>query len=295
MSLKLLKKMIGRIPPVKQLLQLTHSVRTMDSKLSVLTQLSIDEYMTTHLYGNPKYHNPKKLNKYEYQVYSQNGEDGIIDEIFKRIGHTNHYCVEFGVGNGLENNTVYLLSKDWTGYWVEGEYHSIRTITKNYYLWIQMKKLQAKHAFVTVDNVEGLLYEAATPHEYDLLSIDIDGNDYWVWDAIKSYHARVVVIEYNALYPPHVAWIKKYDPHWVWDGTAHFGASLKSLEILGNKKGYRLVGCSFIGSNAFFVRTDLVEDKFDEPFSAENHYEPPRYYLLRSVGHAKSHRGIVNT
>ncbi len=112
---------------------------------------------------------------------------------------------------------------------------------------------------------------------FDLLSIDVDLNTYWLCKAITNYEPRVVVVEYNALFPPPVEWVVRYDPMSAWDGTCYFGASLKSLENLGTLKGYRLVGCDVTGVNAFFVRQDLVEDKFLRPFTAENHYEPMRY------------------
>ena len=120
-----------------------------------------------------------------------------------------------------------------------------------------------------------------------MLSIDIDGNDYWVWKAIDSYSPRVVVIEHNSVFRSDVEWIMSYNPNNIWNGSSYFGASLKSLEKLGNQKGYRLVGCDFTGVNAFFVRNDLVGDKFFEPFTAENHYEPPRYFLQNVNGHRK--------
>jgi len=95
------------------------------------------------------------------------------------------------------------------------------------------------------------------------------------------------VIEYNATFRPDTEWIMKYDPNAVWNKTSYFGASLKSLELLGNRKEYSLVGCNFIGLNAFFVRNDLTADKFAAPFTADNHYEPLRYHLWRKAGHPR--------
>ena len=127
------------------------------------------------------------------------------------------------------------------------------------------------------------------PAEFDLLSIDIDGNDYWVWQAVTHYKPRVVVIEYNALYGPSAPWIMEYNAAHCWDGTScYHGASLKSLETLGAGKGYRLVGCDITGMNAFFVREDLVKNLFEEPFTSENHYETPKYYgLSRKSGNQR--------
>lgn len=94
-------------------------------------------------------------------------------------------------------------------------------------------------------------------------------------------------MEYNASYGPHLPWVMRCNPTHMWPGTNYFGASLKALERLGRRKGYSLVGCNFVGVNAFFVRDDLVADKFYEPFDAETHWEPPRYYLSLRRGFAK--------
>ena len=128
------------------------------------------------------------------------------------------------------------------------------------------------------ENIESIFEEMKVPAEFDLLSIDIDGNDYWLWKAITRFKPRVVVIEYNSNYPPDVSWIMKYNPKHAWEGGSHFGASLLALEKLGASKGYSLVGCDFYGVNAFFVQREH-ESKFTGPFTAANHFEPPRFRL----------------
>lgn len=248
----------------------------------------VQNYVDTILAREEKYRDSKRLTKFEYGVYSESGEDGIIDEIFKRIGTTNRYFVEVGVSDGLQCNTTYLLVKDWAGLWLESNARDIRRIRRKFRTLINSSKLAVKETFVTAENIEGLLDQGQVPREFDLLSIDIDGNDYWVWKAVSSYRARAVVIEYNAIFRPDVKWVVKYRSDFKWDRTSYFGASLRSLEVLGASKGYRLVGCTFAGVNCFFVREDLVRDKFCEPFSAENHYEPPRYYLLGPTGHRRN-------
>jgi hypothetical protein len=93
------------------------------------------------------------------------------------------------------------------------------------------------------------------------------------------------VVEYNAAFSPDVEWIHPFEAGGIWDGFQAFGASLKAFERLGASQGYSLVGCDITGINAFFVRNDLVGDKFVAPYTAENHYEPVRYYLLYRWGH----------
>ena len=252
-----------------------------------LINVLIDEYLERHLYQHPRYSDYQRLPRFEYQVFSQNGEDGIIDEIFKRIGTTNRTFVEFGVGDGLETNTTNLLVKGWRGGWIEADPDASQAIRRNFEHSLESRRLALQSAFITAENIERLIDTLSVPEDLDLLSIDIDGNDYWIWKAIVRYRPRVLMIEYNATFRPDTEWIKKYDPRSSWDRTTYFGASLKSLEILGRRKGYVLVGCGFIGVNAFFVRADLAKDLFAEPFTAENHYEPPRYQLWRKTGHPR--------
>jgi hypothetical protein len=259
-----------------------------NNKLTDLLDLTSADFIQTHLHNNPRYADPRRLQRHEHKTYSQNGEDGIIDEIFRRIGSTNNFFVEFGVGDGLENNTALLLVKGWTGAWIEGDSASVAAIQTTFRRQIAEKHLHVQNAFITAENIEQLFSNAAVPLEFDLLSIDIDGNDYWVWKAIQRYSPRVVVIEYNSTFPPSMEWVKEYNPSSVWDGTMAFSASLKSLEQLGAAKGYALVGCDFRGVNAFFVRQELLQDRFYTPYTAEEHFEEARYYLHRKAGHPRS-------
>ena len=252
-----------------------------------LIDILSEDYINRNLYENPKYQNPKKLNKYEYQVFSQNGEDGIISEIFKRIGGTNQFFVEFGAEDGFENNTLNLLVQGWSGLWIEGNSKHIENIKNKFNSLIKKRKLKVQNAFVTRENIESLFRRADIPKDLDLLSIDIDGNDYWVWKAVKNYEPRVVIVEYNSLFRPDTKWVMNYNADHSWNKTSYAGASLKSLEILGAQKGYKLVGCDFLGVNAFFVRADLIKDEFLAPYTAEEHFEPPRYFLSREAGHPR--------
>lgn len=238
--------------------------------------------------SNPRYADPKHLVPHGYRVYSQNEEDGILDEIFRRIETESRYFVEFGVGDGMENNTVYRLMRGWRGAWIDANAEQAALIIERYARQISSGVLKFKQAFITAEDINGLFDELAVPPEFDLLSIDIDGNDYWVWKVLEKYRPRVVVIEYNAGFGPSAEWVLNYDPHYTWEGTRNFGASLKSLELLGADKGYRLVGCNIKGMNAFFARDDLVREKFLAPFTSEMHYEPPRYHVWFATGHRKS-------
>ena len=229
----------------------------------------------------------KRLLKHGYKSYSQNEEDGIIAEIFNRIGTEHKSFVEFGVEDGLECNTLNLTLSGWKGLWMDGSPQYIKSIHERFDFMIETGQLTAIQAMINAENINDLISNHIG-NKVDLLSIDIDRNDYWVWKAIDVIQPRVVISEYNATIRPPISVTVKYDPEARWNGTNYFGASLGALEKLGREKGYSLVGCNYTGSNCFFVRDDLVGDRFCAPFTAENHHEPPRYHVWLPSGHQKS-------
>ncbi len=231
------------------------------------------------LLAEPRHQDPKSLLRYGFKAYSQTDEDGIIQEIFRRIGIGQATFVEFGCGSGVENNTVYLLMQGWSGLWMDGDLQLLQGLAKPCEPYLKGGTLRLKHASITRENINDLL--AQEPKEVDLLSIDIDMNDYWVWGAIECIRPRVVVIEYNAAIRPPAALVVPYHPDRRWGGKSLFGASLSALEQLGIAKGYSLVGCGLAGANAFFVRNDLLGDKFAAPYTAERHFQPPAYSLYQ--------------
>lgn len=234
--------------------------------------------------SNERFRDPIRLLSFAAQVNSQNGEDGMIAEIFRRIGSESKCFVEIGLQDGRESNTAFLIACGWTGYWIDGGTAMKQTIEHRDD--ITANDLKTITAMVTRENVTEVFADAGIPTEFDFLSLDIDQNTYYVWEGLATYRPRVVAIEYNATVPPYIDWKANYSPTRSWDGTQNYGASLKALELLGHQQGYRLVGCDFTGTNAFFVREDLVGDHFLAPYTAENHYEPSRYPLI----HHRSHR-----
>lgn len=235
---------------------------------------------------------PYALENFGYKVYSQNDEDGIIHEIFERIGTETKEFIEFGVQNGLECNSHYLLHQGWHGLWLESDSYSCKQIGNKFRPVIKDGRLKVIKAFITRDNIEELIVKNRNSNSNDgspdFLSIDIDGNDWYVWDAIKSIKPRLVCIEYNGKFPPDLVWKQAYNSKHIWDKTDWQGASLKAMELLGRKKGYVLVGTNITGANAFFVRKDLyLEDKFINSRTAEELYNPYRRNLkFEAAGHA---------
>jgi hypothetical protein len=227
----------------------------------------------------PRHADPRRLTRFGAKAYSQSDEDGILAEIFRRIGTEHCRFLEIGVHNGMECNSLWLLMQGWTGSWIEASATSCIQIGATHKHWLEPGALRLNNQRATAENVDNLVAEGGDAGQLDLLSIDIDFNDYWVWEALQCAAPRVVVIEYNASWPPPAAITIPYDAEAEWKGDNRFGASLAALAALGRRKGYDLVGCSLSGVNAFFVRRDLVADKFLNPGSADEHYEPPRYFL----------------
>jgi hypothetical protein len=196
----------------------------------------------------------------EFTVFSQWGEDGILQHLLRHVAISRKIFVEFGVENYTESNTRFLLlNNNWAGLVIDGSSSNIDFIKNDDIYW--RHNLKAEHAFITKENINNLIYRNGIGGEIGLLSIDIDGNDYWVWEAIDVVLPSVVVVEYNSRFGPDKAVTVPYDAGFV-QSVAHpsglyFGASLAALCLLGKRKGYSFVGCNKGGNNAFFVRSEL--------------------------------------
>ena len=263
--------------------------------INAFTQLNLHEKLE-ELQARPRYKDPKSLIPHGYKVYSQCEEDGMIAEIFERIGTTNKVFVEFGIGDGLENNSLTLLFQDWKGLWIEGSENAVSNIHKYFAPIIERGDLKIENAFITKDTIDGLISDNISDKEIDLLSVDIDGNDWYVFDAIKTLSARVIVFEYNAKFMPPLRFCMDYDAEYVRKGDDCFGVSLQFITDAMEPKGYSLVGCNLSGANAFFVRNDLLGDKFEAPYTAKYHFEPARYYLTQfASGHPASYQSLARS
>ena len=265
----------------------------------LLRHAHTQQYMLTEkLQRRAEYQKPGSLIPFGFKVYSQNDEDGILQEIFKRIGVSNKVFVEFGVGDGLENNTLYLLLQGWHGLWIEGNKSNHKKIARGLQPILKRKQLQLAHAFINRDNINKIIANHIHEPQIDLLSIDIDGNDYHIFDALhrNGVMARVVIIEYNAKLRPPLLFCVDYDAQLYWRGDDYFGASLKFLEIEMHKKGYSLIACSLSGVNAFFIKNDELRDQsgqFLTPYTAEEHYQPQRYSLSFHDAYAPSYQSVT--
>lgn len=197
----------------------------------------------------------------EFRVFSQWGEDGIIQYLLKHVPVERAIFVEFGVENYTESNTRFLLTNNqWAGLVLDGSAENIDYIRRDPIYWAT--NLKAEHAFITKDNINELLARNGIVGDIGLLSVDIDGNDYWVWQAIEAISPRIVICEYSSQFGATAEVTTPYDAAFVRD-TAHFskiyyGASIAALCSLAARKGYSLVASNSAGNNVFFVRNDLI-------------------------------------
>jgi len=278
-----IKRFLYSLPGVRTLVGIRSDIREIHALHRLQARIS-NEILREQILSGHRYEDSLRLSRHEMKHFSQNGEDGIISEIFKRIGTLNRICVEFGVQNG-EQNTGYLLLQGWKAFWLEGSTESCNAIRESAKEYIGSGRLVLGNEFITRENIAPLFNKYSIPHEVDLLSIDLDRNTSHVWPALKEWEPRVVVIEYNASFSPNDSWEIPYAANRVWNRTAYCNASLLRLEEIGKELGYCLVGCDLTGTNAFFVREDLAGDKFCKPYTAANHYELPRYLLSGLGGH----------
>jgi hypothetical protein len=224
------------------------------------------------------------LNDYELRVFSQWGEDGMIQFLLKHVATENKIFVEFGAdAYNFESNTRFLLTNDnWKGLIIDSNERAIEKLKRSR-AW-ELYDLTEVQAFITRENINELLTQHGINGEIGLLSIDIDGNDYWVWQAINVIQPVIVIAEYNYRFGPDravtIPYDAKFDRNEAHPSRLYFGASLKALCKLGKAKGYAFVGCNSNGVNAFFVRADkrpqmlkeltaaegFVPGKFGEPF-----------------------------
>lgn len=304
---RILRKLGVSRPPFKRDDQSRASLDALRQELSELSQkvesirvhtwidkeASILAAQDVALMTAPRYADPRCLTPHQVQMFSQNGEDGIIAEIFRRIGAGDRFFVEIGAGDGIENNTRMLLQTGWRGVWIEADSHQARQIRDGYRDELADGRLTLIESSVTAENIGGLLSDAGVAERFDFLSLDIDMNTGHVWRAMleAGFVPRVACVEYNPSIPPSVDWQVPYDAQGRWeDGSNVFGAGLKTLENLGRAADMSLVGCEYLGNNAFFVADGDRSEHFLPPYTAERHYEPPRYCLLNHRGHRKQPR-----
>jgi hypothetical protein len=226
----------------------------------------------------------RNIQNNEFQVFSQWGEDGIIQALVSEIEIEKKIFVEFGVQDYTEANTRFLLiNNNWSGLVMDSSQEHIQYIKQDQIYW--RYNLKAECAFIHKGNINELLINNGMTGDIGLLSIDVDGNDYWIWDAIHCISPRILICEYNGLFGNHRKVTIPYDKYFTRD-KAHFsnlyyGASIAALHHLANIKGYDLLGSNSAGNNLFFLRKDLVMDRF--VYSPSEAYTKPQFRESRDI------------
>jgi hypothetical protein len=216
-----------------------------------------------------------ELAETELRCFSQNGEDGILLYLFSLVGTTNKKVVEICAGNGIECNAANLIiNHGWSGLLIDGDAGNIATGRRFYHSCRDTFACPPVlvPAWVTAENVNSLVADHGFAGEIDLLSLDLDGMDYWVWKALTAVRPRVVVLEFNYRWGPERAVTVPYRADFRVEGNKHpwcCGASLGAFVKLGRQRGYRLVGTHRLDFNALFLRADTGADLFPEVSVAE--------------------------
>jgi hypothetical protein len=215
----------------------------------------------------------------EFKVFSQWGDDGIIQWLVSQLSFPHRTFVEFGVENYQESNTRFLLmNNNWSGLVMDSSEEHVAQIRSEPYYW--RHELTAKCAFIDVENVNALIGAENFGRDLGLLHIDLDGNDYWIWKAIDVVVPILVILEYNAVFGvdrsitvPYGAKFSRTQAH---SSNLYFGASLPALYQLSLTKGYAFVGCNGAGNNAYFVRRDRLPPNVKE-LSLTEGYVPSKF------------------
>ena len=207
------------------------------------------------------------LSDYEWKVFSQWGEDGIIQFLVREVEIKNKTFIEFGVEDFLESNCRYLLmASDWQGFVIDGSEENMRRLQNTHFYW--KHDIQSVAAFVDRENINGLLQKSGFDRDLGILSVDLDGNDYHILQSINVFDPRIVISEFNPYFGKDRAITVPYDPTFYRTekhySNLYFGASIRALEFALKERGYTLVGTGMVGNNAYFVRNDLMTDKLSK-------------------------------
>jgi hypothetical protein len=191
-----------------------------------------------------------KLKHLERNVYSQNGEDGIVDWVFSRIGPRYRICVEFGAwdGRNLSNTFNLVAHHGWKAIYIEADPQKFKALNETASAYPGITPIFSLVADAGENTLDQILERRDIPQDFDILSIDVDGNDYDIWENTKQFQPSLVIIEHNQTFPATLEFIDR-------GGRAYTGSSAAALNKLASRKGYALLGCTL--TNSFFLREPL--------------------------------------
>lgn len=278
MITKFLNKIINKLFKIDNLFKQLNEIKILNA-INILDNKEIDG---------------SDINKYELKIFSQFGEDGIIDFLIKKLNIKSNYFIEFGVEDYNESNTKFLLeARNWSGEIYEANKNHVNYIKNQEFYW--RYNLNVKNVFISKKNINLLVdkfLQRNNINKLGLLSIDIDGVDYWIWKELTVTDPEIVIIEYNARLGYDKSIVVPYEENFVrlkkHYSSIYFGASLKALYTLGVEKGYSLVGTNLNGSNAFFVKKDLANR------NGLPGLKPIDCFNLNSFNELRSKSGMLN-
>ncbi len=278
-DLALIESLINELKVNNQILH-SNYLHFLNLKDLILQKISYDFQKTDQ---NP-------FNKFGKKCFSQTDEDGLTIEIIRRLGIQKGIYAEFGVGDGLENNTLILAALGWSGFWVGGE-----DLAFDY---SKAKKFKYIKDWITLENISGHAttgLNSLNATSVDVISLDLDGNDFYFAQKLlqDKMLPKLFIVEYSAKFPPPVKFKIDYSENHQWIGDDYFGASLSSFNELFNQFDYQLICCnSGTGGNAFFVKKEFIHLFTDVPTDINKLYIGPRYFLYNLHGHRNSAKTI---
>ena len=279
----MIKNLLKKIAQIIRNLSSMQYIQNYETNLLAIgTLLSNQQYLI----------NSNNINDYEFKIFSQFGDDGIIQYLIKNVEIENKVFIEFGVGNYNESNTRFLMmNNNWSGFVMDGSYNAINNLKNQYWYW--RYSLFHKSVFIDKDNINLLLGNTGFLN-IGLLHIDLDGNDYHIFNEIdlSQLNPSIIIIEYNSVFGMYRLITVPYDKNFV-RIKAHYsnlysGASLPALNSVAIKKGYVLVGCNDAGNNAYFVRKDLLNEKIKE-LSIEKAFKLSKFRESRNQDYSFSY------
>jgi hypothetical protein len=272
---------------LKEVIRLPRSIALARAELvRVHQQLETANMLTGKVLAErARYLGPRRpLRDAEFKVSSQWGGDGIVQYLIEQVRPRSQTFIEFGVENYRESNTRFLLmNNNWRGLIIDADPQCIAQVRNDEIYW--RHDLTAITAFITAENINALINDAGFSGSVGILSVDIDGNDYWVWEKIDVVDPDIVIIEYNSVFGPHRAVSIPYDPAFlrqnVHPSYLFWGCSLAALCLLGERKGYVFVGCDSNGNNAYFVKASRAENLV--PLTPAEGYVESRFRESRNM------------
>ena len=250
----------------------------------------IKDFFVKQTYHSRKKNSSNPFNKYGRKCFSQSDEDGITFEIIKRLNIKKGSYAEFGVGDGMENNTLLLASLGWRGFWVGGEDLVFEHPSD--------KRFTYTKEWITLDNIIELCKKNMRKmniKNLDVISLDLDGNDFHFCESLlkNDLCPKLFIVEYNSKFFPPIKFVMQYDKYHNWQLDDYYGASLESFNTLFDSYNYKLVCCnSHTGTNAFFVKKEYFKYFKEVPDCIDEIFMEPNFDLACKFGHFSSSKVI---